>query len=94
MKPTEKQHLFWDTDIDKLDEEKDASFVILRVLNRGRKEDIKWIKQRYGEDKIKEVLRSNLFRLDKKSANLWCEHFNVNANQCIQSRLETIQKKF
>ncbi len=91
MKVIDKNYLFWD--VESLDEERHASFIIERVLDRGRLEDFRWLKKRYGEQKIKEVLRSRLFRLDKRSASFWCQYFNIKPEKCIQNHSEVILKK-
>lgn len=48
--------LFWDVDYDKLDWEKYASWVIVRVFERGDVEDIRAVRHYYGDEKIREAL--------------------------------------
>jgi len=50
--------LFWDTDIHKIDWQKQYKAVIQRVFERGNDEEKKEIERFYGLDRIKEVLAS------------------------------------
>ena len=50
--------LFWDTDIDKLDWEKQYSFIIKRIFERGNEDEKKEILKFYGKLKILEVTGS------------------------------------
>lgn len=47
--------LFWDTDIDKIDWDKNSPYVINRVFERGNDHEKKEILRFYGEDKVKAV---------------------------------------
>lgn len=47
--------LFWDTDIDKIDWDKNSAYVINRVFERGNDDEKKEILRFYGEDKVREV---------------------------------------
>ena len=52
------EHLFWDTNPEKIDYEKQARQIIERVVSRGRIEDWKQIRDFYGLERIKlEVVR-------------------------------------
>lgn len=48
--------LFWDVDYDKLDWEKYAHWVIVRVFERGDVEDIRQVRRHYGDNCVKEAL--------------------------------------
>ena len=48
------KHLFWDTDTETLDFEKNDVFIIGRVLQYGYFDDWKKIMKLYGRDRIKE----------------------------------------
>jgi hypothetical protein len=55
-----RQSLFWDTNISTMNIEKDAHYVIERVLERGNTTEWKAIKEIYGVDKIKrEALKAS-----------------------------------
>lgn len=67
-----------------IDFEKHADFVIERVLNIGRPEDFRWIFEKYGEERIKEVLKNKSYNIDKKSAFFWRRKFNISPVQCTK----------
>jgi hypothetical protein len=48
--------LFWDVDVDSLDFEKYANWVIVRVFERGDVEDIRAVRRYYGDEKVREAL--------------------------------------
>ena len=48
--------LFWDTDIDKIDWQRQKRSVILRVFERGTEPEIEEIISFYGEKSVKEIL--------------------------------------
>lgn len=56
QKPVLQRRLFWDVDMDKIDFDEKASFVIERVFERGDVEDIRNCRRYYGDDKLREVL--------------------------------------
>jgi len=72
-------NLFWDINIDKLDFQTHARFIIQRVIQRGVLDDWKTIKNFYGLEFIKnEIL---LMRdLDPKTLNFFSTYFNINKN--------------
>jgi excisionase family DNA binding protein len=47
--------VIWDVDLSTLDEERSAGFIIRRVLEAGRPEQVAWLFRRYGEDRIADV---------------------------------------
>ena len=49
-------HIFWDTNFSKLDKERDASFIIVRVFERGLLDDLIEILLKYDANRIKNVL--------------------------------------
>jgi len=58
--------LFWDVDYDKLDWEKYASWVIVRVFERGDVDDIRQVRRHYGNEKISDsLLNAKSIRLDR-----------------------------
>ena len=63
---TFSNHLFWDTDRNKLDWEKHKSYIIKQVLEYGLLDDWKLLKKIYGIKSITETAKS--FReMDKKT---------------------------
>lgn len=48
--------VIWDVDLSQLDEERHADFIIRRVLEAGRPDQVAWLFLRYGDDRIGETL--------------------------------------
>jgi len=53
--PAKFKKYFWDTDIAKIDLEKNEVYVIERLVDHGDLEAFHWLKQTYSPKKIKEV---------------------------------------
>ncbi len=62
--------IFWDINYKDLDYQKDAYFIVKRVLNYGDEKDWREIKKVYGIPKIRELARETDF-VDKKTLNFW-----------------------
>lgn len=58
IKPVFSDFLFWDSDPEKIDFERDASHIIRRVFDLGRLEDVAEVMRIYPEEKIMEALLS------------------------------------
>ncbi len=69
-------NLFWDTDETTLDLEKNARFIIERVLSRGRLSDWFTLLKLYGQDRIKKEAMKIRY-LDKVTLNFCSTLFNV-----------------
>jgi len=65
-----RKTLFWDVDLNKTDLEKNAEFVIGRVLDFGDLEDFMVIRKIYGLKKIKRAAFKHVFE-SPRSANFW-----------------------
>jgi hypothetical protein len=50
-------YLFWDVDISKLDTSLNAYYIIPRVMDYGRLEDVKLLNNCYDEETIKRVIK-------------------------------------
>ena len=62
--------LFWDTNPDKIDVQKNAPYIIERILELGRDEEVRWMWSFYNKDLIEKVInKSRSLRLDTK--HLW-----------------------
>ena len=48
--------LFWDVDFNTIGWEKNAPYVVERILSRGMWEDFKTILEYYGKSRIKEII--------------------------------------
>ncbi|MDP2838164.1 MAG: hypothetical protein Q8O53_02705 [Candidatus Moranbacteria bacterium] len=66
-----RQSLFWDTDSKKIDVEKNARYIIERVLDFGNDEEIRWLFRHYRRALLQEVLNGSRSGLHKKSKALW-----------------------
>jgi len=65
-----RQSLFWDTDPKKIDAVKNAQYVIERILDFGKDEEVKWMWNFYEKDLLKKVVQ-NSRSLRKETKNLW-----------------------
>jgi hypothetical protein len=54
--PTFDKRIFWDVNMDAMDMDAKASFVIERVFERGDVEDIRNCRRYYGDERVTEVL--------------------------------------
>ena len=65
-----RQSLFWDTNPDNIDLKKNARYVIERVLDFGRDEEVKWMWNLYDKPLLQEVV-SNSRSLRSRTKLLW-----------------------
>lgn len=56
--PESMTWLFQEVDLEAIDVERDEGFVLARVLERGRLEDVKWVLGHYGAARIHEFFRT------------------------------------
>ena len=75
-----RNSLFWDVNPEKLDAEKNAQFIIGRVLDFGNLKEWKQIKRIYGESRIAGIAKDHVFS-DPRSANFWALILSIPANQ-------------
>lgn len=90
-----RKSLFWDVNPEKLDMEKDAQFIIGRVLDYGNPREWRLIRRIYGESKIGGIAKGHTFT-DPRSANFWALILSISANQlkCTRKPLLKIPKAF
>lgn len=91
MQTLTKKSLFWD--VAKVDPRKNREFIINRILNYGDEADIRWIKEKYGENKIKKALLKSR-SLDNKSLSFWCQYFKLDQNKCLKNQSAKKQSWF
>lgn len=72
--------LFWDTNFNKLDMERHAAFIIVRVMERGTREEVQFVWQYYGAAIIKKHLLEAKF-LHKKTISYFANKFAVSRTQ-------------
>src|SRR3546814_15600188 len=65
-KPQLAKRIFWDVDVDRLDFDKRAVFVIERVFERGDVQDIRNCRRYYGDERITTVLLAAKFLPDQR----------------------------
>jgi len=68
--------LFWDTSIDKIHINRNARYIIEKVLEFGSLESLEWLQRVYNAQKIIEVIHSSR-NLSDKSRNFWKMWFGV-----------------
>ncbi|WKZ32816.1 MAG: hypothetical protein QY316_13055 [Thermodesulfobacteriota bacterium] len=73
--PSEFYSLFWDVDPEKIDLEKNARYVIERVLELGDLKALKWIQMLYPTGLIVEILKTSR-KISPKSKNFWTIWFD------------------
>lgn len=92
MESIQKQGLFWDINLNELDEKKHSSFIVQRVLERGDLDDLQWAINSYGKDFIEDVFLKNSMKMDLKSQNFWRLYFNINKSECIRNQSAWAQR--
>lgn len=90
-----RQELFWDVDPKTIDASRHARYVIERILDLGNLHDVQWLRGRYPEEKIKDVVCTSR-RLHKKSANFWRLIYRIPLTQirCLHPASRRKQKTY
>lgn len=67
-----RQSLFWDTDVKNIDTEKNAQYIIERILDFGRDDEVRWLWNFYDKSLLKKVVLTSrsLFPWTKALWNL------------------------
>lgn len=66
-----RKSLFWDTDPTGLDVQKNAQYIIERILDFGNDDEVRWLFQQYPTNIITDVLKASRSQLHRKSRALW-----------------------
>ncbi|MDZ4168058.1 MAG: helix-turn-helix domain-containing protein [Coriobacteriia bacterium] len=66
----ERAAVFWDVDVESLDPERHARFIIERILEAGRPVHLRWLFSTYPVERILEVARTSR-GLSHKAASAW-----------------------
>ena len=85
-----RSSLFWDVNPKKLDIEKNAEFIIGRVLDFGNLKEWRLAEQLYGKEKIAEVAKDHVFT-DPRSANFWALILSIPVNQMKCTRIPSLK---
>ena len=70
MVPQSLKPILWDVDLASLDVKKDKDFIIKRVTDKGRWDDVVWLKTQYVIDDIIDVVKKSK-NISKKTKNFW-----------------------
>ncbi len=65
-----RQSLFWDTDVKKIDVQKNAKYIIERIMDFGNEDEARWMRQYYPNKLLSEVVRKSRV-LGTSSKTLW-----------------------
>ncbi len=65
-----RQSLFWDTNPKKLDLQKNAKYIIERIMDFGNERDVKWMRKQYPKELLAQVSKSSR-QLHTSSKTLW-----------------------
>lgn len=79
--------LFWDIDSHTLDLDKHAHFITGRVLAKGDLDDWRAIRQHYGYENLKDIVRE-LRDMDDKTLHFLSHYFEIPLNEfrCFKER--------
>lgn len=65
-----RQSLFWDTDPDKIDPQKNAQYIIERIADFGRDEEVRWVFDFYQKKFIQNIIFKSR-SLRPRTQKLW-----------------------
>ncbi len=76
MIPDYLQTLFWDTNLDTFKPESYPDYTILRILEYGDEDAVRWMRETFPESEVRRVLCGER-RLSRKSANYWALVYGI-----------------
>ena len=93
--PSYLRTLFWDTDLNKLDPQKNWFYVVERLLERGSLKSTRWLIKHYPKSLVTEVLLKSR-RLHPKTGNFWADYFSLSKSEvvCLQKSFRERRKMF
>ena len=74
------QNLFWDSEIDDIDFQKNKRYIIERVITRGKMADFQILLSIYSKEEIKNQLRKSK-ELDPKTQHFCSWYFDIPQNE-------------
>ncbi|SMG37514.1 hypothetical protein SAMN05661096_02459 [Marivirga sericea] len=74
------KHLFWDVEVEKINPDTHASFIIERVLKKGTLQDFNVLNQIFSSEQTISIVK-NLKHLDPKTANFAHIYFDIPKNE-------------
>ena len=86
---------FWDVEFSKLNKKSHSQFIIERILGCGDERAVRWMRNNFKLNEIKDVLCKSR-RLSQKSANFWQFIFGLNRNKilCLKKSFQEKQRIF
>ena len=91
--PKLSKYLFWDVNINNLDFENRAAFVLERVFTMGMQEDEWEVNKYYGKKRIrKEIVKCRA--LDRKTLNYLSIFYKIPKREFVCYRKNVFQKNF
>ena len=90
--PTKLEPYFWDTPLKNISLLINANFVIERILEYGDREAFLWLKRKFTEQKIIEVLKTSR-RLSAKTGNYFALIYNLPREELLCLRKPYTQKQ-
>ena len=93
--PKELYRYFWDIDPTKLDITKKDQYVISRVLQWGRMDDLRWLKTYYGKNKLMETLKQTR-ELSDKRVNFYVKIWGISPTEvlCLQPEFRRLHRQY
>ena len=86
MIPKRLHKYFWEIEPKELSLDEDADYITARLLDYGKTQDINWLLQKFGKNKIKTVLKK--YRgISRKSAFFWSNLLAISPQEvkCLQT---------
>ena len=76
---------FWDVDFESLTVSKNPAFVILRVIDRGNTDALRWLVKQYGLEPIRDIVIKSR-EISRKTAGFWALIFGLDTKKivCLQ----------
>jgi len=76
--PERLHWLFWEVDPWEIDVERHADYVIARIVERGRMEDVDWVLATYGDDRVHRFFRDvGHPELSPRTLSFWRAYFQA-----------------
>ncbi len=74
MKFEDLKKYFWDCEFTELSLEKYPKFIVERILNFGKENEVMWLRENVDEEFFRNVALTSR-RLDRKTANYWQKYY-------------------
>lgn len=80
LKSSLRPELFWDVDVSELDLEEHAAFIIVRVMENGTREEVRFVWGLYGKDAIKKHLTQARY-LSPRTISFFANLFKISRSK-------------